>query len=393
MESRISLKYLACICLVSFLTAFMSGCSDDDSSSGHSILVNGLESASLEFDGTFSGKAGIDFKQTVTVTSSVQFSVTNVPDWLNVSPSNGKGSIEMSIYPKSENNSSVSRSAVIKIQGNDDSCAEISVIQHEGLSKAKVTPANTVALYNQIGWELESEGNTNSFQLLLLTKDDLERMTEKELLNELMLSEQMKYKDQYMFFYSKDSHNNKITPNTTYYICTVSYDMKGEIGSVEKSRIVTPVYYDGDKDAWARISDEVHFDLFSGFQFSVTKDGYCKTYHTIYGCLNDYYPSIAFVFEINYYIKNKSKHWFSQKNNLEISTNYPNDHVFTYNTTELLDKPIISICTWGVFENGTESSDAMLFRGDISEVLAPMRSNSHDLKESGRMVICGSDFE
>ena len=318
------------------------------------------------FPGSFNGKSGIDYKEFVPIKSNVTWTISDIPDWLNVSPTSGDGDAQITIYPKSENESAEIRKASIKISG-EGTTSTIEVTQDNGLSTVQVKPINLVTLYNQLGWELEEIGKVNKFQYLLATKSVYDNKTKKELLEDLLYNDPLKFSDGYMFFPSKDSYGNTIQPNTTYYICTLAYDEEDRRGDIVTSSVTTPKYQNADDDAWVSISD-VRYNLASGFQFTATKEGYCETYHVIYGNLSSTtnYPAIAFVFEINYFLKNKKKHWFAENWDLEIVTNYPNSHTFSHNVDDLSFYPLISICTWGVFRNGKESSDAMLFRGDVS---------------------------
>ena len=381
---------IASVCILS-VASFVS-CNDEKDEIKNSILVNGLESSvPLQFEGLFNGKTGIDFKQTVKVQSTVPFTISGVPDWLSISPLSGNGAIDVTIYPKEENLSSTSRTATINLTGVGCS-ATVKVTQEAGLSSAKVSPLNLVALYDQIGWELTTEGDVNTFQIVCICSDDLRRLTDKELLLLLQSEESAKYVDDYMFFYSYDSYGYDINPNTEYYICSVAYDAHDKRGEIVKTKIVTPSYSNSDNDAWVSISD-VQYNISSYFQFTATKQGFCDKYHVIYGNLGKSYPSIAFVFEINYYIKNRKKHWLAQNWELEIITNYPNTHTFVYETSDLYLYPYISICTWGVFGNGTLSSDAMMVRGDVSEDRAPMRGVSRENSKHKNMIILRSEDE
>ena len=334
------------------------------------ILVNGQKSASLEFEGLFQGQSPIIFKQTVNSTSNVNWSISDVPEWLSVSPTSGSGDVQIGIYPKTENEKSAARTAEITLSGNG-ATATISVIQDGGRANAKLTPMNMVALYDQIAWELQKSGNVNKYQMLVAVEDVYNRKTEKELLEDLQYDDAEKFYDDYtLYFYSKDSYGNYIYPNTTYYICTVAYDDNDNMGEIIKTKVTTPAYSNADDDAWVSVSDVRYYNSMTSFEFTATKEGYCDTYHVVYGNLpsNFTFPRSAFVFQINYFLKNNKKHWLAKNYNMEIVTNYPNTHTFLYNTTTSLTvNPLITICTWGVFKNGKTSSDAMLFRGDVSD--------------------------
>lgn len=339
------------------------------------IKVNGLESNSVEFMGGFEGKSGIDYKQTVTITSNVNWNVTSVPSWLSVSPSNGNGTVQMTIYPTSENTSSSERTTTIMLSG-DGANAKIEITQRTTiLTDVKVTPTNLVALYNQLGWELVETGKVNKFHWLCISENEINRMTDKELLEALLKEESNKYVDDYMFFPAYDSNRNRITQNTSYYICTVAFNVNDERGEVVKTKVTTPTYLDADKDAWVSFpSDEMMYGK-GGFQFTAVKEGFCDTYHVIYGNLpSDYtYPAVAFAFEMNYYAKYRRKHWLADIWEMEINTYYPNNHTFTYSTSTLSTRPLITIFAWGVFKDGKESSDINGGQWDISENNSPQR--------------------
>ena len=51
---------------------------------------------------------------------------------------------------------------------------------------------------------------------------------------------------------------------------------------------------------------------------------------------------------------------------MEIVTDYPNNHTFTYYTTYLPTFPLCFAYAWGVFKDGTLSSDILGFQWDTS---------------------------
>ena len=128
----------------------------------------------------------------------------------------------------------------------------------------------------------------------------------------------------------------------------------------------------------------------------MTKRGYCNTYHVIYGNLPSsfIYPSSLYAFEINYYLKNGKKHWYAKNWYLEIKTNYINNDTFIYSTDDLSSYPLIVAYGWGVFKDGTLSSDMNGFRYDTSSSSAPkfnMIRSANDVKRN--MTIRRSDVE
>ena len=146
---------------------------------------------------------------------------------------------------------------------------------------------------------------------------------------------------------------------------TIAYDREGNAGELKRTKITTPSYLDADYDAWVDFAN-IKANLLSGFQFDAIKEGYCNAYHLIYGIGEETYNSAIYAFEINYFLKYNKKHWLAENWEMEIVTNYPNNHTFTYSTSYLLDYPICFAYGWGVFKDGTKSSDLVGFQWDTS---------------------------
>ena len=336
-----------------------------------SILIDGTSSsANRTFEGSFGGNSGIVFKQSLQIVSNVQwnaqvsYETAGQTNWLSISPNTGKGTVTMDIYPTSENPTSADREATITLSGEGVNNT-IKVVQHGGKPVCYVLPANEVALYDRIGWEYTATSNVNKFQWILLSEREYNRMTDNELIEELNKEEELKFVDEYLSFVAYDSHDNRIAQSSTYYLVTIAYDGDGKAGELKKTKIKTPAFLDVDNDAWVNF-DNVQCNMSQGFWFDAIKEGYCNTYHLIYGIQTDTYNSVVYAFEINYYLKNKKKHWFAENWEMEIVTDYPNNHTFTYPTTLLSYIPICFAYGWGVFKDGSISSDLVGFQWDTS---------------------------
>lgn len=331
------------------------------------ITVNGTEKTDLTFTGVFDNKSGIDFKQTVKVVSNVTWSITGTPEWLSISPSNGNGNVEMVIYPTSENTTSSSRTATITVNGGVKS-ATINITQNAGKPVCYVDIANQVLLHDRMCWEYTATSNVNIFQWVLLSEPDYKRLTDKELEELIIQQEKLKFNDEYLSVVPVDTYDNLLRSNTTYYVITLASDTAGKYGELRKTKLTTPVYKDANDDAYVSF-DNVYADMSAGFSFDIKKEGYCNTYHLIYGNMHPDYTSdsAAYAFEINYYIKHKKKHWYAENWGMEIVTDYPNNHTFTYYTSDLNSFPICFAYAWGVFKDGTLSSDILGFQWDTSK--------------------------
>lgn len=364
------LSFLWLIVLLIGTTVAVSSCKKDEpetpeASVSSSIVVNGTASTRLVFAGLFGSKNGVDFKQTVAVTSNVSWNISGTPTWLSVSPSNGSGNIELSIYPKEENNTASQRSATLTVSG-DGVSATIEIVQEPGKPVCTVTPQNEVALYNSICWEYTSNGDVYEFQWMLLKKSDCDRISERELLAEIAEQDLLKYSEGWLSSTGRDSHNNNIVDNTDYYLITLANDQNGNSGELHKTLIKTPAYKDGDADAYVSFSNFTNSDYL--FSFDVNKEGRCDNYHLIYGTLEsgDYLYKPWAAFEIKYYLTHKKKHWLAENNDLEIVTNYPNNHTFSY-VSFMEYYPVCAAYGWGLFKDGSISSDMFGFCIDVSE--------------------------
>lgn len=331
-----------------------------------SITVNGSSSAEHTFPGLFdNGKSGIDYKQVFKIKSNVQWTLSGKEDWLNVSPTSGNGDVDLTIYPASANNADKERKATLTLSGSGVNVTII-ITQDQGKPLCYVLPANEVALYDRICWEYTATSNVNKFQWILLSEREFNRMTDNELIEEISEEDELKYVDDYLSFVAYDSHGNRIAQNSSYYLVTIAYNSDGKAGELKKTKIKTPTFLNVDNDAWVNF-DNVACRMSQGFWFDAIKEGYCNTYHLIYGIETRTYNSVVYAFEINYYLKNKKKHWLAENWNMEIVTDYPNNHTFTYSTTMLSSIPICFAYGWGVFKDGSLSSDLMGFQWDTSK--------------------------
>lgn len=341
------------------------------------ITVNGTVNDEHTFPGIFdSGKSGIDYKQVFKIKSNIEWTVNGKVDWLNISPTAGKDEVQLTIYPTSANNADRERTASINLSGSGIN-ATINITQQAGKPVCYVMPTNEIALYDRICWEYNATTNVDVFKWIILADWEYNRMTERDLLNEITLDEEKKYVDEYISCVAYDSHDNMITENSTYYLITLAYDKEGNAGELQKTKIKTPAYLDEDHDAWVYF-DNIYADYYSGFMFDAIKEGYCNNYHLIYGIGSEMYNTAIYAFEINYYLKHNKKHWLAETWDMEIVTDYPNNHTFTYNTPYLAYYPICFAYGWGVFKDGKLSSDLVGFQWDTSAEEAMRKAPTHN---------------
>lgn len=318
-------------------------------------------------DITFSGESGA--KDEISITTNGHWTISNIPEWLNI-PSSGDGDTKCKIETLSANDTDEDRIAELQVSA-DGKSATLKVTQKALRVKCYITPTNLVALYDEICFDLKATGNINTFKYLIHSEQDINRLTDKEIEAELADIESNKFIDDYIIFPNSFYSEGKyyyLQSNTTYYICTIAYDVNGKSGALKKTPIKTRKYVDYDNDAFVSFSDEAYGS--GGFQFTCTKEGYCNSYHLIYGNLPaayKNYPRVLYAFEINYYLTKRQKHWFASNWEMKIETDYPNNHTFTHVTSTLSQNPLLVAMAWGVFKDGSVSSDMTGFRYDISQ--------------------------
>lgn len=319
-------------------------------------------------DITFSGESGL--KDEFTISTNGHWTISGKPDWLNI-PTSGDGDTRCKIETMSANDTDEDRTVDLLITAEGKS-ASLKVTQKGLRVKCYIMPTNLVALYDEICFDLKATGDINTFKYIIHSEQDINRLTDKEIEAELAEVESNKFADDYIIFpdsyYSQGTYYY-LNPNTTYYICTLAYDVNGNVGALKKTPIKTLNYLDYDNDAFVSFSDETYGA--NGFQFTCTKEAYCNSYHLIYGNLPSQfldYPRVLYAFEINYYIKKQTKHWFAEDWNMKIETEYPNNHTFTHVSSTMSQYPLLVAMAWGVFRDGSVSSDMTGFRFDISKV-------------------------
>lgn len=381
------MRFLSMLLLFALSVGFVS-CSDDDDLPEPFITINGASSGEHTFPGAFdNGKSGIDYKQVFKVNSNVEWTLSGKVNWLNITPTKGNGNVEMVIYPTAENKSDEPREATLVLSSAEISVS-IKIVQEGKYVECYVVPANEVALYDRFCWEYTASSNVNTFQYILLSKNELNRLTDNELLEKVMEEEALKYNDDWLSVFGTDYNGEYIEPNSTYYFVSLATDKEGNYGALKKVEYKTPGYLDANEDAYVSFANFASTNY--GFQFDAIKEGYCNSYHIIYGVNSEKMNSAVFAFEINYYIKNKVKHWLAKNEyyEWEIILDYPNNHTFTYSNYLMSYFPICFGYGWGVFKDGRISSDLIGFQLDTSSESAPqMRIAERSVADAPETII------
>lgn len=213
-------------------------------------------------------------KQMVTIKSNYEWTLSGVPEWLNVSAYSGNGESSIELETNEFNNSTTSRSAELKIEASNGvktARTSITVYQKAGLvANCSVNPNKIVTLSDGIAFDYLYGDNVAYFLRYYILKSELGRYTDDELIKRINdYGERLTPNDNIL------SSVSSLSANTEYVILTVAYDKNGKRGELVKTGVRTK----NDKNqAMAFISDEVKYDS-NYWYFDTTIGGYCSSYY------------------------------------------------------------------------------------------------------------------
>lgn len=286
------------------------------------ILVNGLESTSL----SFSSSSGVNYKQTVKVTSNVSWTMNGIPEWLSVSPTNGSGEISIDIYPKTDNNADDKERTAQLVLISGDTRATIKVSQETDLdSDAYVNPTNIVTLYNGIAFDYDFGKTVSYYYRGYMEKSAVASMTDAEIIT--VLEENFR---RYTQSDNEVAVFSGLDEGVSYMVYTVGYNKNGKRGKLTKNEITTKTLQSNEPMAW--IYDPTYDSSY--WYWTVEKSATCYSYYMIstedldFAIAEDVYQA----WMIDYYIR---KGWTSE---------YVNGGDWYSQRTG----SIIAIMTWGL---------------------------------------------
>lgn len=265
------------------------------------ILVNGLDSTSL----SFSSSSGVNYKQTVKVTSNVSWSINekNVPEWLHVSPTNGNGEISIDIYPKTDNDADDKARTAQLVLISGDTRATIDVSQETDLDPdAYANPTNIITLYNGIAFDYDFGKTVSYYYRGYMEKSAVASMTDAEIIT--VLEENFR---RYTQSDNEVAVFSGLDEGVKYMVYTVGYNKNGKRGKLIKNEIATKTLQSNEPMAW--ISDPT-YDA-SYWYWTVEKSATCYSYYMIstqdldFAIAEDVYQA----WMIDYYIR---KGWTSE---------------------------------------------------------------------------------
>lgn len=297
--------------------------------------------------------------QAINITCNSSWTIAGVPEWLQISSLSGNGNSSVIITTRSANESANVRMATIQVSAEGQT-QSIIVQQEAALSSCIAVPSNIASLYYAVIFNLEPSSEVALIKMLLLSDYDYKHKTEAEIISDIEKESSEIPEDETIY-------TRAVEEKTKYHILTLSYDKKGNRGELIDVEFESPAFLSGTDDAWCSFEDATYNE--SSFKFTVKKQGRCATYDLIYGAniTPKYLSGPLMAYELNYYIKNKRKNWLAESWDLLIETNYPNDHTFSCAYSDKYQFGGLIATTWGVFSDGTRSSDINTIFADTYE--------------------------
>lgn len=197
----------------------------------------------------------------------------NAPEWLYVSATNGEGNSQITLSALSSNTSSTERTAHIAVMTeNNGLVSTITVTQLAGLmSGCNVEIGDVLVLGQSAAFSFYPQKNVDFFRFGYLNAEAV-GWTDEKIIKEL---EEL---DPYSPTEITGGGIENLTSNTSYLLCTVGYDSKGNRGEVYRLKITTPKM--SQSDPWAYISG---FDYDSNYwYYTTTPDGFTSSYYKVY---------------------------------------------------------------------------------------------------------------
>lgn len=199
------------------------------------LLVNGAKDATLNF-----GADGSE-TQSISITANSDWTVTNIPEWIQVSPSNGSGNSTIQVTVNSENFSDANRTSTLSINSNGGH-ANLNVSQSAKLAKnVRVSMSNLTNMKDGFACDLAFGSATKGYrEAFYVDGIETSSFTDRDFYNKLMTEHEYSGKLDWTYL------PGWVKPGTTIIYCIAAYgnennpDGSHKYGPMLIKRITTP---------------------------------------------------------------------------------------------------------------------------------------------------------
>lgn len=238
---------------------------------------------------TFMAEQGVH--ESLNIIASKEWTISGVPEWLNVSSTSGRGNSTITLTTKTANNTADERRAELTIHSGSNT-TYVTVTQESALAaNCTVKPTNIVTLATGAAFDYSYGSKVAYFYRGIYLPSTTERFTEEEIIAAVTsdISNRLTPNDDFV------TSKTGMTPLTNYIIYTIGFDKNGNRGELVKTEIRTKK---GTNQAVAEISDVKYDDSF--WYWHTSPDGYTERYYQWFISDEDLYdasdPAIAWFF-------------------------------------------------------------------------------------------------
>lgn len=262
-------------------------------------------------------------KKTLQISCNGDWTITNLPDWIDVDPMGGKGDRVVTFTTRSENSTANERKATVTITSGSSS-VNVGLTQEAGLSSCYVEPESIVTLASSVAFLPTKHGNVKNYRLGYIKVSDFNKYTHNELLE--VTREFTAFTD-----FDEVESIHMLRPDTEYYLVTLAYDMNDQEGELHKAAFTTKS--NNDAQALVSIGEDIYYTEDNYIKWHTTPDGATDKYYTMFlsglsvdemtnllYLYNDelYYDAVKLAWYLNNEIARKSDSFKIKKGEAEI---------------------------------------------------------------------------
>ena len=249
--------------------ATIVSCGDDDDDpvisyavSTEQVNLSSEKGASTSFTITFAGAQG-------------QWTISQVPDFVTVSPRSGMGTTTVRVTAN-DNNSGQSKEGIIKIDVTGQQSTMVRVVQRN--LSCYVEPSNILRMSDGLAFNWTFSPSVKYFYWATYEQSTYNKMSESEILSDIVTGDM---DDRNEPDNTDFACNYDLTPNTKYVVITIAYAENDQRGSIVATPLTTT---SATNQPEAEISDVAYYTSSSNsnyyYGWNIKKNTYCSQYYT-----------------------------------------------------------------------------------------------------------------
>lgn len=227
---------------------------------------------------------------TFTISTDGEWTVTNVPSFVKVSSTKGKGTTIITVQTVAENNTSRDYEdiIVVSVDGAKET-KSITIKQSRGIEPDCFTePANILLMSDGLAFNWQHGKNTHYYYWGIFSLEDYNKLNEAEIIEKVATGNVddrvTPDQDNYACFYN-------LNAKTQYMVVTISYATNGKRGEV----VITPLTTKSNSSQPVAVVESVSYATDSNnnyyYAWDVEKNTYCNQYYTYAAASKDYFKT------------------------------------------------------------------------------------------------------